>query len=122
MKYITGTIKKSYIAAFLFWPSIFAIPHVKCTMILGHQLNEITTLKLNVYLTLLTCVLNGRVCITIVLHKCFFFLFFSHSAAARAGVENLSKSLAIEWAERGVRINCVAPVCINLFCYCDLLT
>ena len=33
----------------------------------------------------------------------------SHSAAARAGVMNLSKTLAIEWVSRGVRINCVAP-------------
>ncbi|KAK7482083.1 hypothetical protein BaRGS_00026667 [Batillaria attramentaria] len=33
----------------------------------------------------------------------------SHSGAARAGVENLTKSMAIEWAHKGVRINCVAP-------------
>ena len=33
----------------------------------------------------------------------------SHSAAARAGVENLSKTLATEWMESGVRINCVRP-------------
>ncbi len=33
----------------------------------------------------------------------------SHSAAARAGVMNLTKTLAIEWVSRGVRINCVAP-------------
>uniref|UniRef100_A0A090X8D8 Peroxisomal trans-2-enoyl-CoA reductase n=1 Tax=Ixodes ricinus TaxID=34613 RepID=A0A090X8D8_IXORI len=32
-----------------------------------------------------------------------------HSGAARAGVENLTRSLAIEWAESGVRINAVAP-------------
>ena len=42
--------------------------------------------------------------------------YFSHSGAARAGVENLTKSLAIEWAENGVRINCVIPVGMqNLF-------
>lgn len=32
-----------------------------------------------------------------------------HSAAARAGVENLTKTLAVEWARSGVRINAVAP-------------
>ena len=29
--------------------------------------------------------------------------------AARAGVENLSRSLAVEWASDGVRVNSVAP-------------
>ncbi|XP_004427588.1 PREDICTED: peroxisomal trans-2-enoyl-CoA reductase isoform X2 [Ceratotherium simum simum] len=33
----------------------------------------------------------------------------SHSGAAREGVYNLSKTLALEWATSGVRINCVAP-------------
>ncbi|TMW56099.1 hypothetical protein Poli38472_008747 [Pythium oligandrum] len=33
----------------------------------------------------------------------------AHSAAARAGIENLSKSLAVEWASSGIRLNCVAP-------------
>ncbi|KAL5016628.1 hypothetical protein ScPMuIL_006217 [Solemya velum] len=37
------------------------------------------------------------------------FPMMSHSGAARAGVENLTKSMAIEWAEHGVTINCVAP-------------
>ncbi|KAK1336615.1 hypothetical protein QTO34_002649, partial [Cnephaeus nilssonii] len=35
---------------------------------------------------------------------------FAHSAAAREGVYNLSKTLALEWASSGVRINCVAPI------------
>lgn len=34
----------------------------------------------------------------------------SHTGAARAAVDNLTKSLAIEWAASGVRINSVAPV------------
>jgi citronellol/citronellal dehydrogenase len=33
----------------------------------------------------------------------------SHSAAARAGVMNLTKTLAIEWVNKGIRLNCVAP-------------
>uniref|UniRef100_K3WID6 Peroxisomal trans-2-enoyl-CoA reductase n=1 Tax=Globisporangium ultimum (strain ATCC 200006 / CBS 805.95 / DAOM BR144) TaxID=431595 RepID=K3WID6_GLOUD len=32
-----------------------------------------------------------------------------HSAAARAGIQNLTKSLAVEWASSGITINCVAP-------------
>ncbi|XP_015416098.1 PREDICTED: peroxisomal trans-2-enoyl-CoA reductase [Myotis davidii] len=34
---------------------------------------------------------------------------FAHSAAAREGVYNLTKTLALEWASSGIRINCVAP-------------
>ncbi|BFZ06270.1 hypothetical protein BsWGS_09309 [Bradybaena similaris] len=33
----------------------------------------------------------------------------SHSGAARAGVDNLTKSLALEWAHSHVRINSIAP-------------
>ena len=33
----------------------------------------------------------------------------AHSSAARAGVENLTKTLAVEWAPHHIRINCVAP-------------
>ncbi|XP_020858430.1 peroxisomal trans-2-enoyl-CoA reductase [Phascolarctos cinereus] len=32
-----------------------------------------------------------------------------HSGAARAGVENMSKTLAMEWAHYGIRINCISP-------------
>jgi len=41
----------------------------------------------------------------------------SHSGAARAAVNNLTKSLAVEWSSAGVRINAVAPV---ISCYCKL--
>ncbi|MEL6864683.1 MAG: SDR family oxidoreductase [Bacteroidota bacterium] len=32
-----------------------------------------------------------------------------HTGAARAGVENMTKTLAQEWSEFNIRINCVAP-------------
>ncbi|MDB4969861.1 MAG: Citronellol and citronellal dehydrogenase [Myxococcales bacterium] len=33
----------------------------------------------------------------------------AHTGAARAGVENLTKTLAVEWAQHDVRVNAVAP-------------
>ena len=37
----------------------------------------------------------------------------AHSGAARAGVVNLTQTLALEWAAYGVRVNAVAPGIIN---------
>lgn len=33
----------------------------------------------------------------------------AHSAAARAAVSNLTKTLAVEWARKGIRVNAIAP-------------
>jgi NAD(P)-dependent dehydrogenase (short-subunit alcohol dehydrogenase family) len=33
----------------------------------------------------------------------------AHSAAAKAGVTNLTQSLAVEWGPHGIRVNCLAP-------------
>jgi NAD(P)-dependent dehydrogenase (short-subunit alcohol dehydrogenase family) len=33
----------------------------------------------------------------------------AHTAAAKAGVGNLTKTLAVEWAPEGVRVNALAP-------------
>ena len=32
-----------------------------------------------------------------------------HTGAARAGVENITKTIAQEWSDFNIRINCVAP-------------
>jgi peroxisomal trans-2-enoyl-CoA reductase len=32
-----------------------------------------------------------------------------HTGAARAGVDNMTKTLAVEWAQAGIRVNAVAP-------------
>jgi citronellol/citronellal dehydrogenase len=33
----------------------------------------------------------------------------AHMSAARAGIENFTRTLALEWGDSGIRINCVAP-------------
>jgi citronellol/citronellal dehydrogenase len=39
----------------------------------------------------------------------------AHTSAARAAVDNLTKTLAVEWARHNIRINCVAPGPIDTY-------
>ncbi|XP_041056077.1 peroxisomal trans-2-enoyl-CoA reductase [Carcharodon carcharias] len=52
---------------------------------------------------------NGGAIVNIIADMWKGFPGMSHTGAARAAVDNLTKSLAIEWAASGVRINAVAP-------------
>ncbi|XP_052090990.1 peroxisomal trans-2-enoyl-CoA reductase-like isoform X1 [Mytilus californianus] len=52
---------------------------------------------------------NGGVIVNIIADMWKGLPMMSHTGAARAAVDNLTKSLALEWAESGVRINSVAP-------------
>ncbi|XP_028283627.1 peroxisomal trans-2-enoyl-CoA reductase [Parambassis ranga] len=52
---------------------------------------------------------HGGVIINIIADMWKGFPGMAHTGAARAGVDNLTKSLAIEWATSGVRVNAVAP-------------
>lgn len=52
---------------------------------------------------------NQGVVLSIVVNNYRGFPGMSHTAAARAGIMNLTKSLAVEWASRGIRLNCIAP-------------
>lgn len=53
---------------------------------------------------------NGGSIVNIILVMGNGYPMMAHSAAARAGIENLTKSLSVEWASSGITINCVAPV------------
>ncbi|KAG4070070.1 hypothetical protein HA402_013730 [Bradysia odoriphaga] len=52
---------------------------------------------------------NGGVIVNIIADMWRGFPMMSHTGAARHAVFNLTQSLAIEWAEKGVRVNAIAP-------------
>ncbi|XP_066967680.1 peroxisomal trans-2-enoyl-CoA reductase-like isoform X2 [Macrobrachium rosenbergii] len=52
---------------------------------------------------------NGGVIVNIIADMFRGFPMMAHTGAARSAVDNLTKSLAVEWAENGVRINGIAP-------------
>ncbi|MGB0918314.1 MAG: SDR family oxidoreductase [Flavobacteriales bacterium] len=52
---------------------------------------------------------NGGSVVNILMDNRNGFPMMVHSAAARAGVENMTKTLANEWGRNGVRINSIAP-------------
>ncbi len=52
---------------------------------------------------------NGGSVVNILMNNRNGFPMMAHSAAARAGVESLTKTLSNEWGRNGVRINSIAP-------------
>jgi len=52
---------------------------------------------------------NGGCIVNIIADMFRGFPMMSHTGAARAGIDNLTKSLSVEWASDGVRVNSVAP-------------
>ena len=56
---------------------------------------------------------NGGAVVNITMDNRQGFPMLAHSAAARAGVQNLTLSLANEWGKYGVRINSIAPGTID---------
>jgi NAD(P)-dependent dehydrogenase (short-subunit alcohol dehydrogenase family) len=52
---------------------------------------------------------NGGAIVNVIANMFNGFPMMSHTGAARAGVENITKSLANEWGKYGVRVNAIAP-------------
>jgi len=52
---------------------------------------------------------NGGVIVNIIADMWRGFPMMGHTGAARSGVDNLTKTLAVEWAADGIRVNAVAP-------------
>ena len=52
---------------------------------------------------------NGGSVVNVIANMWRGFPMMAHTGAARAGVDNLTKTLAVEWGRYGVRVNAVAP-------------
>jgi len=104
------------------------LPDVVINNAAGNFISPTQRLSSNAWQTIIDIVLNGTANVTldigkrlITAHKGAAFLaittvytasgsgFVAPSAAAKAGVEALHKSLASEWSKYGMRFNCIAP-------------
>jgi len=108
--------------------SSFGLPTVIVNNAAGNFVSPTERLSNNAWKTIIDIVLNGSANITLEAGKRLIkaekgaaFLaitttytfkgsgFVVPSAAAKAGVENMSRSLASEWGRYGIRLNCIAP-------------
>jgi len=77
------------------------------------QLNLTGTFVMTREVFNLSMINHGGVIVNIIADMYRGFPSMAHTGAARAGVDNLTKTLAVEWSEYGVRVNAVAPGVIN---------
>ncbi|ELU08250.1 hypothetical protein CAPTEDRAFT_168082 [Capitella teleta] len=104
------------------------LPHLVVNNAAGNFISPTERISPNAWKTIIDIVLNGTANVTLDIGKRLIaanqgasFLsistvytqsgsaFVTPSAAAKAGVEALTKSLASEWAKYGMRFNCIAP-------------
>jgi len=115
-------------AAFDEVEKLVGLPHIIINNAAGNFVAPSENLSPNAFKTIVDTVLNGTATVTIEVGKRLIakkqpanFLnistiyattgsaFVLPSAAAKAGVEALTKSLAAEWSKYGMRFNCIAP-------------
>lgn len=106
----------------------WGVPNIVVNNAAGNFISPSERLSANAWKTITDIVLNGTAYLTLEVGKRLIaakqpgtFLsittvytymgsgFVTPSAAAKAGVEALSKSLAGEWGKYGIRLNCIAP-------------
>ncbi|XP_069113399.1 2,4-dienoyl-CoA reductase [(3E)-enoyl-CoA-producing], mitochondrial-like [Argopecten irradians] len=106
----------------------FGLPNVVINNAAGNFISPSERLSPNAWRTITDIVLNGSAYVTLEIGKRLIaaeqgaaFLsittiyaesgsaYVSPSAAAKAGVEAMTKSLASEWGKYGIRLNCIAP-------------